>query len=144
MENNFYITVSSSGRGFIPESNSHSQFTVNLDQPLHFEADLYECSLVDLILDVGEYNKNQNGIILVSSNLAAEQQFNSTRLPLLRLCHIQRSKVNYMEFKCPHYIPVKNGILGSIEINILNAHGEIISFLRDTSYCTLHFRRRRR
>jgi len=141
MEDSFYITLSSKGESIYTNSNAH--FRVELNQPLHFKDDLYEVALTDLILDADNYDRKENGVIFITCNLAAGQLYNSVRIPLLRHVYAQQIRAQQFQFQHLYYMPVTNGMVGTIEMNILDDSGEHISFLRHTSYCTLHIRKRK-
>lgn len=141
MDNNFYMTLSSKGQSIY--SNTFSHFKVDLDHALHFQDDKYEVALVDLIVDSDSYEKKEDGIVFITSNVCSEQLYNSSRAPLLRHLYISRSRIQQFEFKHLSYVPVKNGIVGTISISIVDESGEQVSFLRQASYCTLHFRRKK-
>jgi len=141
MDKSFFITLTSENNGIY--KNSNSNFKVELDQPLYIQTQ-YEVALVDITLNTGNYEKKEEGMLFVTTNVCEEQHFNSTRIPLLRHFYAAKSRIYQYEFNKPHYIPVKHGILGTIEIMIRDKQGETTSFLHDTTYCTLHFRKRSR
>ena len=141
MDKSFFVTLSSANNGVHHNTNSH--FKVELDQPLNIQSD-YEVALMDITLNTGNYEVKEDGMIFVTSNVCEEQHFNNTRIPLLRYFYAARSRLYQYEFHVPHYKPVKHGIMGTIEIIIIGKEGRSTSFIRDTTYCTLHFRKRTR
>ena len=62
--------------------------------------------------------------------------------PILRRLHLERPGV-YQEFKHIHYHPVKKHDFDTIHMDIKDAGGELISFAKGVSMCTLHFIRKR-
>lgn len=141
MDKSFFITLSSKGQSIY--TNTYSHFKVELDHALHFQDDLYEVALVDITLDADKYEKKEEGIVFITSNVCSEQLYNSSRLPLLRHLYVSRSRIQQFEFKHLYYMPVSNGTVNTIQIKILDEKRDLVSFLRQTSYCTLHFRRKR-
>ena len=139
--NDMYITVSNISVVDQFTNNTPYNFKVLLDQYLDFNSN-YECALVDFTCSTAR-NPIKFKHIYIYFNMVEEQPVGGGRQSLIRHTLVQANKLQMEAFAVPYYMPVKQMKTNILEINIKDEYGADASFLRKTTTCTFHVRKKK-
>ena len=139
-QGDLFMTVSNKDCKDLHPSNTASHFKVCLDDYMDFTDTHSSCALLDISLTTQGVG-NQGRDIYICTNVVSEQRVGNRKESLLRLTSVRRDKYQRETFVYPYYIPLKPIRGNTLEIYIRGDDGEMVSFLKGTTTCTLHFRK---
>ena len=135
-----FITINNANSEKYFTNNTPYNFQVCLDNQLDLD-DNYECALVDFTCKTGKIDSRFQHIFIYF-NMVEEQPVGSGRDSLIRHTIVQGSKLQMEKFKLPYYMSVKQLKTNILEVYIKDEDGEEASFLKQTTTCTFHFRKK--
>ena len=133
MERSFTIYSHSQHSRDVHARNRPDDFTIQLPKIIELPGQ-WECGLVQFHCD-----SNRTTGYFICSDLLEESFVGDSKLPLFR-----RVRVKTSHFAQILYIPVKLKRFQSIRVYLRSWHLQPARAVRGSTYCTLHFRRRRR
>ena len=77
-----------------------------------------------------------------TSNLVSEQLIGGSRNSLVRHTTIRHGQLQMEKFSLPYYLPVKPIETNILEVYIRDINGKEHSFLKKTTTCTFHFKKK--
>ena len=81
----------------------------------------------------------------IYTNIIEHHIVGDTRAPLLRIVNVEGKPGETITklYDSPHYVPIKQKLIGTVEIDIRDGSGQVIPFVTGTVIVKLHFRKRR-
>ena len=76
------------------------------------------------------------------TDIAQNQLVGDVKAPLLRVVLVKEEKLTYVHYDRAHFLPINRGNISTIEVNIRNETGDLLSFQSRTSIITLLFWRK--
>ena len=130
MDRPFLLYACSEHSQDIFPNNTPPNFAIHLKRPVHLEGQ-WECALVQFVFD----GKPEAGYF-VCCDLVRESHTGDYMLPVLRQV---RDKM--WQFKNLLYVPLKSRDFNAIRIYLRTWKNGEPTRVKNTVYCTLHFRR---
>ena len=144
MEDNFYLLINSEQSKNYYTNNTPSHFHVGLNEFINFTDCQYECALVDFSCTTTNFDDKQSlAEVYICFNIASEQLIGGRMCSLVRYTTVKCGRFQMEKFVLPYYVPIKPLKTNMLEVYIKDADGKELSFLRSTTKCTFHFRRRK-
>ena len=144
MEDNFYLLINSEQSKNYFTNNTASHFHVSLNEFINFADCQYECALVDFSCTTTNFDDKQPlAEVYICFNIASEQLIGGRMCSLVRYTTVRRGRFQMEKFVLPYYVPIKPLKTNMLEVYIKDADGKELSFLRNTTKCTFHNRRRK-
>ena len=140
MEDDMFIVISSQHSKHYFPNNSPSHFRVCLDQFIDFK-DAHQCALMDFTCTTANFESPLLNIYIYF-NLVSEQPVGGSRESLVRHTTVRRGQLQMEKFTLPYYLPVKPIRTNTLEVYIRDKDGKQASFLKKTTTCTFHFRKK--
>ena len=78
----------------------------------------------------------------VHTDIIRNQIVGDVKAPLLRVVPIKNEKFIYLHYDKPHFFPINRSNILTIEVNIRDSRGDLLSFESGTATVTLLFRRK--
>ena len=138
-QQDLFMTVSNRHCQSLYPNNSPGHFKICLDEYIDLSDYYTTCALLDISLTTDDIKQVRN--IYICSNVAAEQYLGNKLEPLMRYTVVARNRYQMEKFAHPYYIPLKPIRCNYLEIYIKDEDGDIVSFLKNTTTCTLHFKK---
>ena len=143
MEDNFYLLINNEqSKGYYP-NNSSANFKICLDQFINFTDVTYECALVDFSCTTINFQPPLEEVY-ICLNIVSEQLIGGSRRRLARRTTVKRGRYQMEKFQLPFYVPIKPVASNMLEVHIKGADGKDVSFLKNTTTCTFHLRRKKK
>ena len=80
--------------------------------------------------------------VFIYFNMTSEQLIGGSTDSLMRHTTVRRGCLEMEKFILPYYIPVKLIKTNILEVYIKDENGKEVSFLKKTTTCTFHFRKK--